>query len=83
MALAHQRLRELLIGSGSATLGVARDGLVCGQEKVTSSHARDLARALYLREVTLLRFESGVTPAELEALLRSISLDASDRKSVV
>ena len=76
MALAHQRLQELLSGSGTATLGVARDGLVCGQEKVTSSHARDLARALYLREVALLRFEPGVTAAELEAFLRSISLDA-------
>lgn len=77
MALAHQRLQELLSGSGTATLGVARDGLVCGQEKVTSSHARDLARALYLREVALLRFEPGVTAGELEALLRSISLDAA------
>jgi hypothetical protein len=77
MALAHQRLQELLSGSGIATIGVARDGLVCGQEKVTSSHARDLARALYLREVALLRFEPGVTAAELEALLRSISLDAA------
>ena len=76
MALAHRRLPELLTGSGAVTLGVARDGLVCGQEKVTSSHARDLARALYLREVALLRFETGVTAAELETLLRSISLDA-------
>lgn len=76
LALAHQRLTELLSGSGIATLGVARDGLVCGQEKVTSSHARDLARALYLREVALLRFEPGVTAAELEGLLRSMSLDA-------
>src|SRR5688572_12940980 len=77
MALAHQRLQELLSGSGTATIGVARDGLVCGQEKVTSSHATDLARALYLREVALLRFQPGVTSAELEALLRSISLDAA------
>lgn len=76
MALAHRRLQELLSGSGTATLGVARDGLVCGQEKVTSSHAQDLARALYLREVALLRFEPGVTAAELEALLRSIAPDA-------
>ena len=77
VALAHQRLQELLSGSGTAIIGVARDGLVCGQEKVTSSHARDLARALYLREVALLRFEPGVTAAELEALLRSISPDAA------
>lgn len=77
LALAHRRLSELLSGSGSAVLGVARDGLLCGQEKVTSSHARDLARALYLREVALLRFEPGVSAAELESLLRSISLDAA------
>jgi HEAT repeat protein len=77
MALAHRRLQDLLSGSGAVTLGVARDGLVCGQEKVTSSHARDLARGLYLREVALLRFEPGVTAEELEGLLRSISLDAA------
>ena len=76
LVLAHRRLQDLLTATGSAVLGVARDGLVCGQEKVTSSHARDLARALYLREVALLRFEAGVTAAELESLLRSISLDA-------
>jgi len=57
------------------TLGVARDGLVCGQEKVTSSHARDLARALYLREVALLVLEPGLDAAELEAAIEQVIED--------
>ena len=75
MALAHRRLSELLARSGLVTLGVARDGLVAGEEKVTSSHAQDLARALYLREVALLVLEPGIEPAELEALLRLVTVE--------
>lgn len=77
MALAHRRLVEIFGSSGAVTLGVARDGLLCGQEKVTSSHARDLARALYLREVALLRLEPGMDAAELEALLRLVAADSA------
>ena len=75
MALADRRLAEIFATSGTVTLGVARDGLVCGQEKVTSSHARDLARALYLREVALLVLEPGMDAAELEALLRLVTVE--------
>ena len=73
LGLAHQRLQELFTARGAVTFGIASDGLLAGQEKLTSSHARDLARALYLREVALLRLEPGLQPAELETLLRGIS----------
>jgi hypothetical protein len=73
LGLAHQRLQELFTASGTVTFGIASDGLLAGQEKLTSSHARDLARALYLREVALLRLEPGLQPAELETLLRGVS----------
>jgi hypothetical protein len=43
---AQQRLQDLLAASGAVTFGIASDGLVVAQEKLTSSHARDLARAL-------------------------------------
>ena len=46
LALAHRRFQELLAEGGTVVLGVARDGLLHGQEKLTSSHARDLGRAL-------------------------------------
>jgi hypothetical protein len=80
LGLAHQRLQELLTASGAVTLGIASDGLLAAQEKLTSPHARDLARALYLREVALLRLEPGLQPAELETLLREMS--ASPRGDV-
>ena len=66
-----------LAASGPVTFGIASDGLVAAQEKLTSSHARDLARALYLREVALLRMEPGLQPAELESLLRAMSASAA------
>jgi hypothetical protein len=73
LGLAHRRLQDLLAASGAVTFGISSDGLVAAQEKLTSSHARDLARALYLREVALLRLEPGLQPAELESLLRVMS----------
>ena len=73
LALAHQRLQELFAASGAVTFGIASDGLVAAQEKLTSSHARDLARALFLREAALLRLEPGLRPEELESLLRAMS----------
>jgi hypothetical protein len=73
LGLAYRRLQDLLAASGAVTFGISSDGLVAAQEKLTSSHARDLARALYLREVALLRLEPGLQPAELEALLRALS----------
>ncbi|HET6898898.1 MAG TPA: HEAT repeat domain-containing protein [Vicinamibacteria bacterium] len=73
LGLAQQRLQELFAASGVVTFGIAGDGLVVAQEKLTSSHARDLARALYLREVAVLRLEAGLQAAELESLLRAMS----------
>jgi hypothetical protein len=73
LGLAHARLQDLLAASGAVTFGIARDGLLASHEKLTSPHARDLAQALYVREVALLRFEPGLQAAELESLLRAMS----------
>jgi hypothetical protein len=73
LGLAYQRLQELFTANGVVTFGIAGDGLVVAQEKLTSSHARDVARALYLREVAVLRLEPGLEAAELESLLRAMS----------
>jgi hypothetical protein len=77
LGLAYRRLQDLLAASGAVTFGISSDGLVAAQEKLTSSHARDLARALYLREAALLRLEPGLQPAELESLLRVLSSSAT------
>jgi hypothetical protein len=77
MGLAQRRLQEALAGGGTVMLGVARDGLVHGQEKITSSHAQDLGRALYGREVAVLRLDAGVDAAELEVFLRLMGTDGA------
>ncbi len=77
LALAHRRFQELLADGGTVVLGVARDGLVHGQEKLTSSHARDLGRALYTQEVAVLRLDAGLDPAELESFLRLVGTDGA------
>jgi HEAT repeat protein len=75
MALAHQRLARMFASAGPVTIGVTRDGLVCGEETLSSPHARDLAHALYLREVALLVLEPGLEASELETLLRLVHLE--------
>jgi hypothetical protein len=84
LGLAHGRLQDLLAASGAVTFGIARDGLLASHEKLTSTHARDLAHALYVREVALLRFEPGLQAAELESLLRAMSSgpDSAQRKAL-
>ncbi|HUG54597.1 MAG TPA: HEAT repeat domain-containing protein [Vicinamibacteria bacterium] len=74
---AHRRLQDLFAASDAVAFGVTRDGLICAQEKLTSSHAADLARALYVREVAVLHLEAGLQPADLEELLRAISADGT------
>ncbi len=77
MAAAHRRVRDLVAAGGDLTLGVAKDALVTATETLSSTHARDLARALYVRDVALLTFEPGLQAEELEAFLRLVGADAA------
>jgi hypothetical protein len=77
LGLAHRRLQDVFLASGPVTFGIARDGLLCAQEKLTSSHAREIARALYVREIALLRLDVGLQPADLEGLLRAMGADGA------
>ena len=76
LAQAHRRLHDLISAGGELTFGVARDALLCGDQRFATPHARDLARALYVREVALITFEPGLAMAELQACLGLIGGEA-------
>ena len=72
-ANAHARLAGFLAGSGGLTLGVAKDALLQGDKRLDSAAARALARALFQRDVAVLKIEERVSGAEVELLLQSIA----------
>lgn len=67
---AHRRLAELIAHTGRVVLGISRDGLIYGDQKLETPHARRLAQTLHRREVVVLSFEPGIEAAELQSLLR-------------
>jgi hypothetical protein len=69
---AHRRLTALLSASGPLSLGVAREGFVCGETRLTTPTVRALAEALQRRGAAVLRFEEGLELRELEAFLRCL-----------
>src|SRR5262245_34471754 len=70
---AHARLAAFLAGSGGLTLGVAKDALLQGDKRLEAPAARALARALFQKEVAVLRIEEGVAAPEVELLLQAIA----------
>lgn len=61
--------KPALAASGELTFGVARDGLMAPGRKLTGPGALDIAQALYLRNVAVVRFRDGLTLADLEGFL--------------
>lgn len=76
LAVARRLLSELTASGGALVLGIARDGLLYGEQKLTGPQAQELAKALYESDVALLRLEPAVETAELHALLRCLALEA-------
>jgi hypothetical protein len=72
LAAAHRRLHDVIAAGGDLTFGVSRDALLVLDEKLQSPHARDLAGALYVRDVALLTFTSGVEASELRTLFANL-----------
>lgn len=66
---AHAVLAGLVAPIGSLAIGVGQRVLIGPDEKLTSAPAARLAKALYLLEVAVLRFEEGIQSEELEQLL--------------
>jgi hypothetical protein len=59
---AHARLAGFLAGSGGLTLAVAKEALLHGDKRIDTPAARALAKALFQREVAVLRIEEGIGP---------------------
>lgn len=73
VAEAHRRLADLRGPAGDVTFGIASDGLVYADDKLTWPQAQKLAHALYTRGVAILRFSAETTVADLETLLRMLT----------
>jgi HEAT repeat protein len=68
----HRLLVEMTQARGELVFGVGRDGLIFGDEKIESPHARSLAAVLYPKGVAIVRFEQGIERAEVEWFLRAV-----------
>ena len=67
---AQARIGAMLAAHGSVGIGVGRAHLRVGVWTLDSPQARALADTLYLRQVAVLRFDRGVQPEELRALVQ-------------
>jgi hypothetical protein len=74
--LVHRRMAELRGPAGEILLGIARDGVVYGEEKITTPYAQKLGNALYTIGVALVRFDMDADAAEIETFLRSLAMDS-------
>ena len=82
--LIHDRLAELRGPAGELTLGVARDGILFGTEKIDSTYAQKFGNALYTRGVALLRFDTTTDVAAIETFLRLLGgTNAPDQKEPI
>jgi HEAT repeat protein len=75
---AHRRLEEMAGATGELVVAVSSDGLIFGDEKLESPHARRIAAALYPWGVAAVRLERGIQPAELELFLRVLGGGRTD-----
>src|ERR1051326_8955646 len=57
---AQRKLDELRGAAGDVTFGIASDGLLYGNEKLTTDHAQKFAYVLYTNRVAVLTFGFGV-----------------------
>lgn len=70
--LIHRRLADLRGPAGEIALGIARDGIVYGEEKIDSTYAQKFGNALYTRGVAMLRFDTATNVQEIETFLRML-----------
>src|SRR5262245_1002802 len=66
---AHRELRLLLDLGKPVDIGVSKEGLSWGEERVQTVGSRQIAEALYLSNIAVLRFTAELREAELEAFL--------------
>jgi HEAT repeat protein len=74
--LIQRRLAEVKGPAGEILFGIARDGLVFGEEKIDTPYAQKFANALYTRGVALVRFDTDTEVQAIETFLRLIAVDS-------
>lgn len=79
--LIHRRLADLRGPAGEIALGIARDGIVYGEEKIDSSYAQKFGNALYTRGVAMLRFDTQTNVQAIETFLRMLGGSATGDSS--
>ena len=67
---AQTRVGGMLSAHGSVAIGVSRNHLRVGVWTLETAQARALAKALYQRQVAVLRMDRGIQPDELRALVQ-------------
>lgn len=78
--LVKTRLRECTAVLGKVELGVTRDGLLYGEQKLDFDQARKLAESLYLRDVAILSVGEATTHEEMTEFLRLLAPDPKQGK---
>ncbi len=84
LARAHATLSTLLSGAASLVIGITKNALLVGEEKIeaTDPAVLDFANSLFSLGIVTLTFTSGVTPEELqkfnECLMAQEQADAQD-----
>jgi hypothetical protein len=76
----HRKLTDLTLSTGPLIVGVNRNGLLLGEERLESIQARTLAQALGEHRVAAVRIEHGVEPADLQGLFRLLRTSAAGEK---
>ena len=71
---AQRKLDELRGAAGDVTFGIASDGLLYGNEKLTTDHAQKFAYVLYTNRVAVLTFGFGVGADELSRFLQVLGV---------
>ncbi len=72
---AFAQLRLLVAPTGELALGIDRDALVCGGDRLTDTNAQQVAGQLFRRNVAVVRFLEGVAPEDLETWLALLHPD--------
>ncbi len=72
VASAFRELKALLSHGRPLALGVAREGLSWGDQRLSTPGIRQIAEVLYQANVAVLRFTSAVREGELEAFLLAL-----------
>jgi len=71
---AQRKLDELRGAAGDVTFGIASDGLLYGNDKLTTDHAQKFAYVLYTNRVAVLTFGFGVGADELSCFLQVLGV---------